>query len=183
MQNENTDLPHPLLITSLNESVPWFWETEVTADEMANQSRFNRSQGFCKVLAAWIAASHRRIQVQMFGRLLVPLESLTELVWYLLRWIITRDKTWIHYDDLESKCHIIKCRHLLSQILRKFKMHPTVRKCCWLIFWVSSLKGRSSQELLISVVCCMTVWSQTFLSKHCTNCDQYIVNVFWPTHI
>lgn len=130
-------------------------ETVATADEMACQSWFDHSHGFHKALATWIAASHRRIQVQMFGCLLVPFESLTELVWYLLRWIITRDRTWIRYNDLESKCHCINCKHLLSQIMRKFKMHPTMRKCCWLIFWVSSWKGCSSQELLISVVCCV----------------------------
>jgi len=137
-------------------------DRSVTADEMANQSWFDHSQGFHKVLAAWIAASHRRIQVQTFGCLLAPFKLLTELVWYHLRWIITRDKTWIHYNDLESKCQNIKCKHLLSLIVRKFKMHPTVRKCCWLISCLSSWKGRSSQELLISFVCCVTVWSQTF---------------------
>jgi len=55
-------------------------DTSVTADEMANQSWFDHSQGFHKVLAAWIAESHGRIQVQTFGCLLVPFESLTELV-------------------------------------------------------------------------------------------------------
>ena len=55
-------------------------DTIVTADEMAYQSWFDHSQGFHKVLAAWIAASHRRMQVQMFGCLLVPFKSLTELV-------------------------------------------------------------------------------------------------------
>jgi len=52
----------------------------VTAGEMANQSWFDHTQGFHKVLAAWIAASHRRIQVQMFGCLLVPFELVTKLV-------------------------------------------------------------------------------------------------------
>jgi len=55
-------------------------DRSVTADEMANQSWFGHSEGFHKVLAAWIAGSRRRIQVQAFGCVQVPFELLTELV-------------------------------------------------------------------------------------------------------
>ena len=152
--------------------------------------RWQTSQGFHNVLAAWLAATHRRIQVQIFGYLQVPLESPAVLMWYILRWIITRNKMWIHYDDLESKCQSMKCKHLLSKIKRKFKMQPIMRECPdWFSgfhrdqYWNIIMTGMQQSELLISVVCCVTVWSRKFWGKLCTNREEYIVNVFWPTHI
>jgi hypothetical protein len=135
-------------------------DRHVTADEVANQSWCNHSQGCHKVLAAWIAATHGEIEVQTFNCLLVPLESLTELMGYLLRWIISRVKTWIHYDDMESKCQNLQCKYLLSQIVGKFKMQPTMRKCCWLIFWVSQgpvLEHQRDKDTAVRIthLCCV----------------------------
>ena len=95
------------------------------------------TQGYSKVCARWVPRQLTEAHKQY------RLEACSELLEYchsdkiFLQRIVTRDETWVHHFETESKRASIEWRHPTSPRLKKFKSQQSAGKVMVTVFWDS----------------------------------------------
>jgi len=103
--------------------------------------------GFHKVCARWVprelTAEHKCKHVEICQHLLDRYKNEGE---EFLSRIVTRDETWVHRYEPESKRQSMEWKHIGSPAKKKFKTQPSAGKVMLMLFWDS--KGPILEDYL-----------------------------------
>ena len=87
----------------------------------------------CKVVSKQLTEAHKQSHLEACSELLEYCHSEKTF----LQQIVTRDKTWVHHFEPESKRALMEWCHPTSPRSKKFKSQQSVGKVMVTVFWDS----------------------------------------------